>query len=575
MHPEKRSILKTHRGRVPPYRGVHAILPHLAASGHDVSPHLTRASLRHDFFSDASRASRLDPTPRGGGSTHFAPRDDPREDSLSFRDQLHARALIPFPLELALLTVPRAGRRRHARASLSSRTLTPLGPRASSFATIPTPPLPPPRSCAPRSTPRRTCAWTPSETLRQPHQGPSPKHPPVGRGRSPRPPRPRRRRPDTHRTRRLRHRPRRHPRVLPRPRVQPPSGHLLASRTLRSAPRRLARERRPLSVRRRRFLRRRRRRVARRPGGRRAADISRSGAPEKDEEVGPDATTSTSAFAPRSAPAPFPFAPPDASNLWVEPAGAEWGARTYTSSIFAGWRPSAIPCSVTARRACARTPGTPLDFDAVGARRRRHIACCGDSALSPLARRGGGPRARSRGASLRRDVDARDGDGCGVRVPPPGNSNRGGGVADDDDGDGEFRSSWTRRELRGGVRRASVRRLRRYPGRGSRGVGGETRARIGRAPMAHRSDVRRTRRRRLWRESHRRAFASVSTSPRRDLRRHADGRTSPRWRTEHSSAERHGRRGSVERAGRVRISGGVRRRDQRRGEAKLDFSTRA
>ena len=68
--------------------------------------------------------------------------------------------LIPFPLELALLTVALGV--AVATSEFEFADSDPLGPRASSFATIPTSPLPPPRSCAPRSTPRRTCAWTPS-----------------------------------------------------------------------------------------------------------------------------------------------------------------------------------------------------------------------------------------------------------------------------------------------------------------------------------------------------------------------------------------------------------------------------
>ena len=113
--------------------------------------------------------------------------------------------------------------------------------------------------------------------------------------------------------------------------------------------------------------------------------------PEKDEDVSPDATTSTSAFAPRSAPAPFPFAPPDASNLWVEPAGAEWGANVHLIDLrgVASVR-DAVQCNCASYG--ARTPGTPLDFDG-SALARRHRVLRRRRALPPRARRGGGPRA--------------------------------------------------------------------------------------------------------------------------------------------------------------------------------------
>ena len=105
--------------------------------------------------------------------------------------------------------------------------------------------------------------------------------------------------------------------------------------------------------------------------------------PEKDEDVSPDATTSTSAFAPRFAPAPVPFAPLDASNLWVEPAGAEWGANAHLIDLrgVASVR-DAVQCNCASYG--ARTPGTPLDFDG-SALAGGGIACCGDGALSPLA----------------------------------------------------------------------------------------------------------------------------------------------------------------------------------------------
>ena len=49
--------------------------------------------------------------------------------------------LIPFPLELALLTVALGV--AVATSEFEFADSDPLGPRASSFATIPTPPLPP------------------------------------------------------------------------------------------------------------------------------------------------------------------------------------------------------------------------------------------------------------------------------------------------------------------------------------------------------------------------------------------------------------------------------------------------
>ena len=116
---------------------------------------------------------------------------------------------------------------------------------------------------------------------------------------------------------------------------------------------------------------------------------------EEDDEVSPDAATSTRAFAPslaprsdasrpaRSAPPPFAFAPLDVSNLWVEPAGTEWGANVHLIDLrgVASVRDT-VQCNCASYG--ARTPGSPRDFDG-SALPGGGIACCGDGALSPLA----------------------------------------------------------------------------------------------------------------------------------------------------------------------------------------------
>ena len=262
--------------------------------------------------------------------------------------------LIPFPLELALLTVALGV--AVATSEFEFADSDPLGPRASSFATIPTPPLPPAalvRSTVHPETNMRVDTFL--KPLGNLTKGRVLNTRPWGAaGRLARPD------PDGD-----------DPILIARVAFDIVHGDTLESLPLdRAYNHHLVIYSRPEPSARRRGTRARRRpslraasalsSPAEAPSGaapRRttSADMSRSDAPKK---------TKTSVPTRRRPPPPSRLVPPRRRSRlrprtrptsgWNPPARS--GARTYTSSIFAGWRPSAMPCSVTARRTARARP---------------------------------------------------------------------------------------------------------------------------------------------------------------------------------------------------------------------------